>query len=361
MAVRTSHEHHSAYSGPYQFLRHLDPDAFEISNVTVPLGSDLVEDTEDAREMEQMARALGLDGFAPQGNAWLAEWDIAARLRREPFDLVHFLDGELGGWLVTGLPDAFFRPGRPRFLSLFHQPPELLERMISRPLLGRFAAVGTVSEHQAAWLRGLLPGRDVHAVPHGIDVDFFCPRRPTPARTEGAPLRLLAVGRWLRDYETAFAALRRVAGSFAIEYRIVGHDPDAAAPEFVTPLSGLSDEALREEYRAADVLFMPLTSATANNALMESMACGTPVITTAVGGVPEYVDETCGRLCPRDADALAAAAMELLGDAALRERLGRNARARAESFDWRRIAERFAGIYRAHAAMGDGEVAGVAA
>jgi glycosyltransferase involved in cell wall biosynthesis len=73
------------------------------------------------------------------------------------------------------------------------------------------------------------------------------------------------------------------------------------------------------------------------------------------------VDETCGRLCPRDADALAAAAMELLGDAALRERLGRNARARAESFNWRRTAERFAGIYRAHAAMGDGEVAGVAA
>lgn len=354
MAVRTLHEHHSAHSGPYHFLRHLDPDAFEISNVTVPLGSDLVEDGEEARALRQMARALGLDGFAPQGNAWLAEWDIAARLRREPFDVVHFLDGELGGWLVPGLPDAFFRSGRPRFLSMFHQPPELLERMVSRPLARRLDAVGAVTAHQAASLRRLVPDRPVLTVPHGIDVDFFRPADPAPARDGSAPFRLLAVGHWLRDYETAFAALRHVAGRFAVEFTVVGPDPGTAAvPEFATVLSGLSDAALREEYRAADLLFMPLTSATANNALMESMACGTPVVTTAVGGVAEYVDETCGRLRPRDATALAAAVVELLDSDELRARLGRNARARAERFDWRQIADRFAAIYRGLAAGGD--------
>ena len=60
--------------------------------------------------------------------------------------------------------------------------------------------------------------------------------------------------------------------------------------------SGVSGDELVRSYRNADVLLLPLLSATANNALLEGMSCGLPVIATDVGGVREYVDEDCAVL-----------------------------------------------------------------
>lgn len=351
LTVRTFHEHHSARSGPYQFLRHLPAERFEVANVVVPLGSDLMAKSPTADVLPTMMGALGLRGFVGQGNAWLAEWDIAARLRRERFDVVHYIDGELCGWLAPSLPDAFYRAGRPKFATMLHQPLDLLGDMVSRPFLEAFDLIGTVSEIQADWLRKMAPQSAVDAVPHGIDIDFFHPGAAKPALDETRPLRLLAVGHWLRDYPLAFEALGQVAASMPLEYRIVSHNLAVPTiPDFVTHLSNLTDEELREEYRAADLVFMPLRSATANNALMESIACGTPVVSTAVGGVPEYITEACGRLCPPEPDALAKAVLELCAEQRAYDALCVSARARAKRFDWRVIAARFATLYEELAA-----------
>ena len=69
----------------------------------------------------------------------------------------------------------------------------------------------------------------------------------------------------------------------------------------VTMLPRLSDEEVREEYRQADLLCMPMLDSAANNVFLESMACGTPVMTNRVGGVPEYVAEDCNAVMPTDA------------------------------------------------------------
>jgi glycosyltransferase involved in cell wall biosynthesis len=67
-------------------------------------------------------------------------------------------------------------------------------------------------------------------------------------------------------------------------------------------------------------------------ALMEAAACGVPAVATAVGGVPELVDDgVTGLLAPAgDARALAAAVAELLDDPARATRMGAAARRRAE-------------------------------
>ena len=63
--------------------------------------------------------------------------------------------------------------------------------------------------------------------------------------------------------------------------------------------------------------------------LKEAMARGVPVVGTDLVGIPEMVDDTVGRLVPaEDPGALAVAVAELLRDRGLRERLGRNGRAR---------------------------------
>jgi alpha-maltose-1-phosphate synthase len=95
---------------------------------------------------------------------------------------------------------------------------------------------------------------------------------------------------------------------------------------------------------------------------LEAMACGTPVVASAVGGIPEVVlDGETGVLVPLDqqpespfepldphqfsAD-LAAAVNALLGDPALRQRLARAGRQRVErEFAWSAIAEQTADLY----------------
>ncbi|HEX7071436.1 MAG TPA: glycosyltransferase, partial [Rhodothermales bacterium] len=94
---------------------------------------------------------------------------------------------------------------------------------------------------------------------------------------------------------------------------------------------------------------------------LEAMACETPVVASAVGGIPEVVmpDETGlliqfeveeGAANPADPERfesdLAAAINRLMGDRELRERMGRNARRRVEEeFSWKQIAARTLGFY----------------
>jgi glycosyltransferase involved in cell wall biosynthesis len=75
---------------------------------------------------------------------------------------------------------------------------------------------------------------------------------------------------------------------------------------------------------------------------LESMACGTPVIGTAVGAIPELVDESSGVLvAPGDAGALAAALIDLLQDDRRVKRMGAAARRRAVTlFAWDNVAQR---------------------
>ena len=86
--------------------------------------------------------------------------------------------------------------------------------------------------------------------------------------------------------------------------------------------------------------------------ILEAMAAGLPVVATRVGGTPEIVDATCGRLVPsRDPRALADALTALAADAALREPLGRQARARVEQrFTLDRMVREYRDTYYAAAA-----------
>ncbi|HLQ17916.1 MAG TPA: glycosyltransferase [Tabrizicola sp.] len=79
-------------------------------------------------------------------------------------------------------------------------------------------------------------------------------------------------------------------------------------------------------------------------ALLEAMAAGLPVVATAVGSVPDYVDGDVGLLVPpRQVEELTAALLAMVGDAALRQRAGRAARNRAHAFtdvvQWRKALE----------------------
>ena len=95
--------------------------------------------------------------------------------------------------------------------------------------------------------------------------------------------------------------------------------------------------------KAFDLFVMSSTTEGLGTSLLDAMACGTPVVATAVGGIPEVVvDGETGLLVPpRDPDALAHAILRLLEDRALRERMGAAGLARVrERFTAEAMVER---------------------
>ena len=100
--------------------------------------------------------------------------------------------------------------------------------------------------------------------------------------------------------------------------------------------SQISETELIDLYRSADVLFLPVTNATANNSILEALACGTPVISTLVGGIPDYVNDECGWLLPvGDVVGHVNLIASLHGNRELARRRRQAARTQALKFDWR--------------------------
>jgi glycosyltransferase involved in cell wall biosynthesis len=113
---------------------------------------------------------------------------------------------------------------------------------------------------------------------------------------------------------------------------------------------GRPQSELGDFYQAADILVNPSYSESFGLSLVESLACGRPVVATRGGGMVEIVDgQKVGLLVERgDAAGLAEALVTLLEDDTQRAAMGRNGRALvAKHFTWAKVAETLLSHYAA--------------
>ena len=103
----------------------------------------------------------------------------------------------------------------------------------------------------------------------------------------------------------------------------------------------------RQWLPGCDVYVNCSTSEGVSLTILEAMAAGLAVVATRVGGTPEVVDDTCGRLIPaRDSAALSAALLDLVRQPALRVELGRASRQRVETrFTLDRMVREYRDVY----------------
>jgi glycosyltransferase involved in cell wall biosynthesis len=197
-----------------------------------------------------------------------------------------------------------------------------------------------------------------------VDVDRFCPDGPAAARHPYRP-RILGVGRLAerRGFEDVVRALRLVPQAECV---IVGgpptaelaRDPEAhrlreiargcRVADRVRLLGGVPRDELPGWYRSADVVACAHREPATGLASMEAMACGVPVVATALGGTADTVVEhvTGDLVPPRNPGALGRAMGRLLTDPV--RRLGYAAagldRAR-QCYSWERTAGQLLAVY----------------
>ncbi len=194
------------------------------------------------------------------------------------------------------------------------------------------------------------PGTDLIAA-HGID-----PRRPAVAfvgritRQKGVPVLLRAASQLDPEAQLVLCAGQADTPELAAEVaRLVDHL--RAERSGVIWLSGmLSKHEVIQILSHATVFACPSLYEPLGIVNLEAMACGTPVVASRVGGIPEVVaDGQTGLLVPPDDPAaLAAALNELLGSPGKAAAMGRLGRERAAAeFSWSAIAAQTAALYRA--------------
>ncbi|CAD5373918.1 Glycosyltransferase [Rubrivivax sp. A210] len=252
---------------------------------------------------------------------------------------------------MTGIPFSFTAHAKDIYQAELN-PGRLLERKLGA---ARFVATCTCANALVLQARHERP-HEVHTIYHGLDTDYFSPAE-NPVKP--AVPTVLAVGRLVEkkgfDQLIAACGLLRQQG-VAFRCLIVGED-GSAGPALRAQIAslGLDDtvqlhgavtqEKLREIYRAAQTFALPCQIMEDGdrdgfpNVLAEAMAMGVPVVSTAISGIPEMIDDGVHGLLvqPRDPAALAGALQRVLTDAALHAALARAGRERiCERFDSRR-------------------------
>lgn len=237
-------------------------------------------------------------------------------------------------------------------------------RLVEKMILRRAQTVVVLSDAMAQEVRNLVPSSSskVVKIPGGFDGDFFCPLDERGKIGFSSPVRLftarrLTVRTGVVELVESVGILRQLGIDVALRIAGDGHQRSEVESKIrelqleahVRLLGRISDEAVRDEYRTADLAVMPtqelegfgLTTA-------EAMACGAVVIGTPIGANEEVIGNFNSNLIAKNsspqaiADAVADAIVKPDWVDALRRSTSTYAHDR---WSWKAVAKTYESLY----------------
>lgn len=311
----------------------------------------------DYTDFAQRITRPGVELFAlhkPAGLALGTHRDLFRLLRRVKPDVLHTynlgtIEYAATAW-AAGVPvRVHAEHGRdardPQGINPKHN---LLRRLLA-PFIDRYVPV---SRDLCGWLERVvrIPAAKLQLIDNGVDTERFCAAAPVAGAREAwqddpDSFVIGTVGRLqdVKDQATlidAFALLRAELPEARLRLVLVGDGPlraqlqararERAVQDSVCFAGPRSDVA--PVMRSFSLFALSSIAEGTPVTLLEAMASGLPVVATAVGGIPDLVEQgVCGTLVPpQDPQALAAAIAPYVRDRALARRHGAAGRARVE-------------------------------
>ena len=202
-----------------------------------------------------------------------------------------------------------------------------------------------------------IGARNTALVPWGVDHGTFRPDAAQTGndRTDGARLELVCVGRLSREKRPEIAidtAAELTARGLDVHLTMIGDGPLrrhlqqlASTRRSKVTFTGHLDErnSVAALLAGADVTIAPCPVEAFGLSILESLACGTPVVTSATGAGVEVTDIACGRAAAGGAQTFADAVEDLIGRD--RSTLQQRARRRAEQFTWSAAARELVALH----------------
>ncbi|MGQ9661137.1 MAG: glycosyltransferase family 4 protein [Kiritimatiellia bacterium] len=252
---------------------------------------------------------------------------------------------------------------RSRKARLFH-----IYRLLMREVALRADALIVVSRTAAEEVRKQFgfygkQAAKVFAIYNGVSSRFHTlPGHSAAVRSfdPSAPATVLYVGRAdpYKNLITLIRAFHLLSQTCPrrVQLRIVGpRDPRYPEPEQLVATLGIgksvvwtgyvSDEELVRLYRQADVLVHPSRYEGFGLPILEAMACGTPVICSTAGALPEVAGEAAVLLAPDDVEGFARAMARVLTDPVFASSLSEKGLHRATCFSWQRTVRETLVVY----------------
>lgn len=241
-------------------------------------------------------------------------------------------------------------------------------RVARRLAASRFDAVVVLTERdRARWIEALSPRAPIVAIANPLPFDADVGTQGHDDAVDTSPSStdtslVLAVGRLVpaKGFDVLLRAWQQLAAQYpAWRLRIVGEGAARPALEALRDQLGLHDTVdlpgatpdILPHYRAASVFCLSSRYEGFGLVLIEAMACGLPVVSTDCPTGPREIlaDTGAGLLVPpNDAAALATALERVMGDDALRDRLGKQARLAAQRYQVSTIVTAWETLLDAH-------------
>lgn len=333
------YSHHSPHSG-YSRTAEYGATLFNSETIRVekPLSRNII------RERMLWKISAGTPGYDRTSMA--VELKTMRRMLGERNSIYHFLYGETT-YHYAGM--LSHKHGN-QVVATFHLPPVGIRRAIQIDWhIKQLSAVVCVGNNQREYFEPIIGSDRVFFAPLGVASDYFIPPESFESRD---PNICLIVGENYRDYPTLRGVIELVAylrpkTKFVIltpprNKELLGEHPN------LTYTSGRSEDELLRLYQSASVLLMPLLDATANNAILEGMSCGLPVVVTDVGAVRDYVAPACGIFTkPNQSQAMAEAVIDILNNESERAKMSLQCREQALNFSWEKSVGELRSIYEA--------------